>query len=172
MLNKKGLTLVEIIVSVALIAFVMLLLVRLLVNVTNDDNLIASNTSLLVTKSNIINRAETDFLNKGIVSVECLTNSINFGFSDLSFKTLEKSNTKIWYDKKGRKLADGATFSNGYELVLTADNKMFNVIIPVTYKGIISDIYTLKFVYAGYSSIININDSCQTLTNNETTEEE
>lgn len=68
-LNNKGITLVEIIISIALISIVLLFLFSLLVTVNDMNNESKVNTTYLITKSLILKNIEDDINSKEITNL-------------------------------------------------------------------------------------------------------
>lgn len=71
-LNSKGMTLVEIILSIGLVSIVMVQVLNLLVDLKDEQVLGQDKTTDLLNRSIIIKTVEEDFMNKAIVSMnEC-----------------------------------------------------------------------------------------------------
>lgn len=107
-MNKKGTTLAELIISIALISVVLLFMIKLLIDLNDAE---ANNT---YAKDNQINRAEilrmigNDLNNKKIVSINDSGSNetklvINIEFTDRTSSTIEAEEKKIKYtDSDGK----------------------------------------------------------------------
>ena len=107
-MNKKGTTLAELIISIALISVVLLFMIKLLIDLNDAE---ANNT---YAKDNQINRAEilrmigNDLNNKNIVSINDSGSNetklvINIEFTDRTISTIEAEEKKIKYtDSDGK----------------------------------------------------------------------
>ena len=108
-MNKKGTTLAELIISIALISVVLLFMIKLLIDLNDAE---ANNT---YAKDNQINRAEilrmigNDLNNKNIASINDSGSNetklvINIEFTDRTISTIEAEEKKIKYtDSDGKK---------------------------------------------------------------------
>lgn len=107
-MNKKGTTLAELIISIALISVVLLFMIKLLIDLNDAE---ANNT---YAKDNQINRAEilrmigNDLNNKNIASINDSGSNetklvINIEFTDRTISTIEAEEKKIKYtDSDGK----------------------------------------------------------------------
>ena len=110
-MNKKGTTLAELIISIALISVVLLFMIKLLIDLNDAE---ANNT---YAKDNQINRAEilrmigNDLNNKNIASINDSGSNetklvINIEFTDRTISTIEAEEKKIKYTSSdGKKRA-------------------------------------------------------------------
>lgn len=107
-MNKKGTTLAELIISIALISVVLLFMIKLLIDLNDAE------TNNTYAKDNQINRAEilrmigNDLNNKNIVSINDSGSNetklvINIEFTDRTISTIEAEEKKIKYtDSDGK----------------------------------------------------------------------
>lgn len=107
-MNKKGTTLAELIISIALISVVLLFMIKLLIDLNDSE------TNNTYAKDNQINRAEilrmigNDLNNKNIVSINDSGSNetklvINIEFTDRTISTIEAEEKKIKYtDSDGK----------------------------------------------------------------------
>lgn len=93
MLNKKGFTLIEVTISVALLSFVMVFMFRLLNIARKDENAISLTTELLLNKS-ILSKNLNESIKKGegISSSSCTENACTFNMNDGTIKELKLTN--------------------------------------------------------------------------------
>lgn len=108
-MNKKGTTLAELIISIALISVVLLFMIKLLIDLNDAE------TNNTYAKDNQINRAEilrmigNDLNNKNIASINDSGSNetklvINIEFTDRTISTIEAEEKKIKYtDSDGKK---------------------------------------------------------------------
>jgi prepilin-type N-terminal cleavage/methylation domain-containing protein len=68
-LNNKGITLIEIMISVTLIAIVMVFLFNLLIDLRADEGLSTKKNSDLINQAGIIRLIENDFVTKGVKQI-------------------------------------------------------------------------------------------------------
>lgn len=103
MLNKKGMTLLEIIISIALISVVMLFLFSLLNDIQYESKHTSYTKDFLVSRATIIKDVEEDILNNNItnvmpVNVDTNKTTLNFFVgSNPSNMNLEVESKKITY---------------------------------------------------------------------------
>lgn len=91
-MNNKGITLLEILISLVLISIVMIFLFSLISDLRNEDSLSKTRSVDAVNRSTIINIVQNDFINKELIKVEgCSTGQIcmKFIFKDESYKYLQ-----------------------------------------------------------------------------------
>lgn len=120
-MNKKGFTLVEVTISVALLSLVMVFMLRFISEIRRDEDTISLNTDLLLNKtilSKSLNKDVSDSL--GFSSTTCSSKLCTFNFNNGKKKTLEVSHegSVITYKnitddrvELSRKLPDGYVFS-------------------------------------------------------------
>lgn len=102
MLNKKGMTLLEIVISIALISVVMLFLFSLLNDIQYESKHSSYAKDFLVSRATIIKDAEEDILNNNITNVMQVSAgegkvNLNFFRDDTSLMSIEVESKKITY---------------------------------------------------------------------------
>lgn len=163
-LNNKGLTLIELIVSIALISMALLFLFRILVMLRYDENYEALNSKMLVNKSQIVKNIQTDFIEKKLIRVTCLEGQsvsngwigtkVRFRFLDTSEKTLTLSQRNLLYgitnQEEGRALDDNLVYG-GLEIKKnTIGNNsyiMFNISVNYSRTGKTAEENRIRFTY-------------------------
>jgi len=75
MKNNKGMTIVEIIVSISLISIILVFLLNLLITVKNYSDKTQSASELLINQAIITREIENDFLNYKLIGVSACTDS-------------------------------------------------------------------------------------------------
>lgn len=132
MLNKKGTTLAEVIISIALISVVLVFMVRLLIDLNNLE------TNSTYAKGNQVNRAEilrvigNDLNSKVLTNITDNSNAstlnITFGFSDGKSSTISATSDTLTYTNSDNELRrwtieDGYIYVNQADVYYSADNK-------------------------------------------------
>lgn len=102
MLNKKGMTLLEIVISIALISVVMLFLFSLLNDIQYESKHSSYAKDFLVSRATIIKDVEEDILNNNITNVMQVSAgegkvNLNFFRDDTSLMSIEVESKKITY---------------------------------------------------------------------------
>lgn len=99
MMNKKGITLVEIVISVALISVVMLFLFRLLTDMQYERDHASYAKSNQQVRASIMEHIQNDFQNLGLQSVTLSEDkkSILFAFQNSVSKTLNLTDHSLTY---------------------------------------------------------------------------
>ncbi len=96
MTNKKGFTLLEVTISIALLSFVMVFMFRLLNMARKDENAISLTTELLLNKATLSkNLNESIKKSKGIASSTCTESACTLNMKDGTTKELKIINNKI-----------------------------------------------------------------------------
>lgn len=72
-MNKKGMTLVEIIVSISLVTVILAFLINLLITVKDFDNNTQNASEMLINQAVITREAQKDFIDYGLVGVSACT---------------------------------------------------------------------------------------------------
>ncbi len=163
-LNNKGITLVELVVSIGLISIIILFLFRLLVDLRYSNNNTDFNRIDQQTRAVILKTIQKDFIERKIIKIEDLTNGENlvlqFTYSDNSSAKLQVSKKSITYilgnDKETWELKEEnaefgihcVKFSNN----LTSEEELFflQITIPVVMKSKPKNsIDDLEFFYIG-----------------------
>lgn len=89
MKNKKGFTLVEVAISVSLLSFVMVFLLRFITEIRKDEDTISLNTEMLLNKA-IISKTINEDINKvGINSLTCSNTKCTITLKNNKTKTIE-----------------------------------------------------------------------------------
>lgn len=97
-MNKKGVTIIELLVSISLISIVILLLIRIMFSLTQIGNDTSYASKDEITRTEIIKTIESDFLKLKLRSVNVDNNTIEFLYDDTSKKlTIDKD--KLTYDE-------------------------------------------------------------------------
>ncbi len=89
-LNNKGMTLVEIILSIGLVSIVMVQVLNLLVDLKDEQVLGQDKTSDLMNRTIIIKTVEEDFMNKSITSINECGNTSSDKLADYTIKSCVK----------------------------------------------------------------------------------
>ena len=154
--NNKGLTIVELIVSIALISVALLFLFRILVVLGYDENYEGQNTHMIVNKSQIIKNIQTDFIEKKLTKVTCneALSKTTFTFNDSSVKSLTLKNQNLLYGvtnkEVGRALDKGYVYGGITVSKNTVGNNsylLFNISVNNENTGITVEEHRIKFVY-------------------------
>jgi len=136
-MNKKGVTILELLISISLISVIVLLLIRVMFSLANINNDKSYASSDEITRTELIKEIESDFLKlklKGIDIRKENNTIITFIFEDTE-KELKIAKNKITYNNETRSLeSDGATYDlcPEYEYTYLDDNYyLINITIPV-----------------------------------------
>lgn len=99
MKNKKGFTLVEVAISVSLLSFVMVFLLRFVSEIRKDEDTISLNTEMLLNKAIISKTINESVNNTGISSLTCSNIKCTIILKDNKTKTIEITDdgTKLTY---------------------------------------------------------------------------
>ena len=150
-MNNKGTTLVEVVVSILLIAMVMILIFQMLMNLRNEDYISTSKSEDSLVRTEIIHLVENDFINKElkkISQVSCASGGIfclKFDFYDGTSKRLDFQNNaaiygdEIWYVSKVNNTYiakyDVANVKFCYHANTSAKYYYFSMTIPLTHDA-------------------------------------
>lgn len=132
MLNKKGMTLLEIVISLALISVVMLFLFSLLNDIQYESKHTSYAKDFLVSRATIIKDVEEDILNNNItnvmpVNVDGNKTTLNFFVgSDPSNMNLEVESKKITYKNAAGEKESFSLSKDNDEEVFDLDNIKIN----------------------------------------------
>ena len=113
-MNNKGITLVELMVSMVLISIVMVFIFALLLNMKNEDYLSSAKSEDSLNRSEIIHLIENDFINYNLSSVaqtSCPSGAnfcLRFGFYNYSYKNLYFFEDHLVYDNEVFYLSTGS----------------------------------------------------------------
>lgn len=146
-MKRKGMSILEIIISIALISLIMVFLIRLLLLVRSEDNLNLSKSNVNVISSTVLSEIHDDFNSKGLYYVykpicvnttssntnNCCCNYGDFDCLKFYFKTGEKKylsvmntngfNDTIMYGKVKRVLPNGYSFLSPVNYIMSTVNK-------------------------------------------------
>lgn len=146
MLNKKGMTLLEIVISIALISVVMLFLFSLLNDIQYESKHSSYAKDFLVSRATIIKDVEEDILNNNItnvmqVNVDANKTTLNFFVgSDPSNMNLEVESKKITYkNAAGEKESFSLSKDNDEEVFDFANIKINSYAGSKIYKPVDTD---------------------------------
>ncbi len=146
MLNKKGMTLLEIVISIALISVVMLFLFSLLNDIQYESKHTSYAKDFLVSRATIIKDVEEDILNNNItnvmqVNVDANKTTLNFFVgSDPSNMNLEVESKKITYkNAAGEKESFSLSKDNDEEVFDFANIKINSYAGSKIYKPVDTD---------------------------------
>ena len=142
-MNKKGFTLMEIIVSVALLSIVMLLLFQLMIDLEYEDNHSSFAKDNQIKRATIIKRVEKDLMDKGLSLVSLNKTSdyatLTFKYSNNTDSSVVVFENKISYGGETWLLeSDGATYDFNNILITTYpndNNKLCSFILNVDSDG-------------------------------------
>lgn len=146
MLNKKGMTLLEIVISIALISVVMLFLFSLLNDIQYESKHTSYAKDFLVSRATIIKDVQEDILNNNItnvmqVNVDANKTTLNFFVgSDPSNMNLEVESKKITYkNAAGEKESYSLSKDNDEEVFDFANIKINSYAGSKIYKPVDTD---------------------------------
>lgn len=142
-MNKKGFTLMEIIVSVALLSIVMLLLFQLMIDLEYEDNHSSFAKDNQIKRATIIKRVEKDLMDKGLSLVSLNKASdyatLTFKYSNNTDSSVVVYEDKISYSGETWLLeSDGAKYDFNNILITTYpndNNKLCSFILNVDSDG-------------------------------------
>lgn len=180
MKNKRGMTLIELIVSMALISLIIVFLFRLFVDVKYYDNTRNYTRSNAQKRAIIISRVETDFLERGLSGLTDKSSSsniiIDFKFLDGTVATLtfnkdsegyfvnykNSDEEEKWYLEKDND-STKINFNCVKYSFITApnDNEFFSLRISVpvvALQGSPNIIDDFEFSYVGFKNAVNLAD--------------
>lgn len=142
-MDKKGFTLMEIIVSVALLSIVMLLLFQLMIDLEYEDSHSSFAKDNQIKRATIIKRVEKDMMDKGLSLVSLNKASdyatLTFKYNNNTDSSVVVYENKISYGGETWALeSDGATYDFNNILITTYpndDNKLCSFILNVDSDG-------------------------------------
>ena len=142
-MDKKGFTLMEIIVSVALLSIVMLLLFQLMIDLEYEDSHSSFAKDNQIKRATIIKRVEKDLMDKGLSLVSLNKASdyatLTFKYNNNTDSSVVVYENKISYGGETWVLeSDGATYDFNNILITTYpndDNKLCSFILNVDSDG-------------------------------------
>ena len=169
-MNNKGVTLVELMVSLVLITIVMIFIFNLLFEMKNEDYLSSSKSDDAMKRSEIIHLIQNDFINyklKKVTQISCTNGAtfcINFSFHETSdkklffFKDHLVYNDEVFYISVGSFETDKTTYcrySVNKETKLEGTNNQiiesyynyFKLTIPITHDATVKRKTTIDLSY-------------------------
>lgn len=162
-MDRKGVTILELLISILLISVVILLLLKVMfsLDAINNDKTYASSDE--ISRTEIIKRIESDFLELKLNGIAIDGNKIIFYYEDTS-KILTINGDKLVYDNESYPLnSENALYSSctdyTYQL-LENDYYLININIPVLIDGI--DTTTNDDITLTYIGLLNQNSNFQT----------
>jgi prepilin-type N-terminal cleavage/methylation domain-containing protein len=142
-MNNKGTTLIEVMVSVVLIAIVMVFMFNLLVDLKNEESLSSLKNGDALNRAAIIHLIQNDFISRGIDSVTfcddandtCDDNHLYFTFNyeDNTSKRLIVNSKYLVYDNERWSLGSGSYQLNNMTYCFKNDISSNNVKSPYYY---------------------------------------
>lgn len=94
-MNKKGFTIVELIISVAILSIVLVFALNLLVVLKEKETSIDTDTDMVLNQAFVSKKINGDIVkNGGIKSLNCTTTKCDFTFNNEEKKTLTLTNNK------------------------------------------------------------------------------
>lgn len=167
--NNKGLTLIEIIISIALISVILLFLFRILILLRYDDNYEAQNSKMIINKSQIIQNIENDFIEKGLQKVTCNEGESKtiFTFNDSTSKTLTLNGKNLLYGIENQEIGRALDEDYVYGGIIISKktigiNNYLSFDISVNYEKSenSADSYRIKLMYIYKNNDVNL-ENCQ-----------
>ena len=176
-MNNKGITLVELMVSLILISIVMVFIFALLVDMKNEDYLSSSKSEDALNRTEIIHLIENDFINYKLSNVSqdtCPSGAnfcLKFNFYNNPEKKLYFFDDHLVYDNEAFYLSIGSFEVDKTEFCYTknvptdpdAKNSYayFNLTVPVTHDATVNRKTTIDLSYLNtkYDSTFNVDDS-------------
>ena len=94
-MNKKGFTIVELIISVSILSIVMVFALNLLVVLKEQETSLDTDTNMILNQAFVSKKINGDIVkNGGIKSLNCTTTKCDFTFNNEEKKTLTLTNNK------------------------------------------------------------------------------
>lgn len=162
-MDRKGVTILELLISILLISVVILLLLKVMfsLDAINNDKTYASSDE--ISRTEIIKRIESDFVELKLNGIAIDGNKIIFYYEDIS-KTLTMNSDKLIYDTETFTLnSENALYSScasyTYRL-LENDYYLININIPVLIDG--NNTTTNDDITLTYIGLLNQNSNFQT----------
>lgn len=155
-MNKRGVTLLELLISISLISIVLLFLLKVMISLQNINNNKSYASSDEIRRTEIIKAIEEDFLNRKLNGVKIIENknvtTLIFTFQDTSEEYLKIESNKITYKDTYTLKSENATYDlcPSYKYIELEDNLYYlKIIVPVLINGInptIDDDISLTFL--------------------------
>ena len=152
--NKKGMTIVELLLSIVLISLVLVFIMQLCLRARNAYLNNSKNVKYELSKSIIINAVMDDYINRGISNIVKTDNSLVFTYADNTVKILlvEHLDDTILIKYSG---GDDATIGREYDV----DEIDYNFITEKNISSTTNSLTEYKIVLNGkdgYNYSINI----------------
>lgn len=181
-MNNKGLTLVELIFSLAITSIIMIFIMSLLSDLKREDSLSKSQSEDALTRSNVVSLIQNDFINYGVKKIENTSSTtypkLKITFNDGTIKELtinqdsiiygQMNNLEIWHLNETKFASEGykyclKTSSQNANIANTNDYYyMLSIKIPVDANLNYRRKYDFDLITMGYGKI-NVNLSGMTL---------
>ena len=173
---SKGTTLVEIMVSIALISFVMIFIFGILADMKNEDELASKRNQDSINRATFTRLIQNDFIS-GLVGVSRTSKcTYEFTFSNGNVKTLKVESNYVVYDGEKWQLSQGAYELDKetiiYECRKNADNTsnfhVLKILIPSTKNVASNRVYDIELVHSsigtltlsGLDSFLEVKPAC------------
>lgn len=129
-LNKKGMTLVELIVSIGLLSIIMAFLFKIILDVKYEKDLSGFADNNQINRAEIVKTIQDDLLNQNLVSYTSTRDYVFFRYANET-KTLHISNDTLTYSDRKWTIKD-EDYSYGNIEVEQIGDSYVKIIIPVT----------------------------------------
>ena len=134
MKSNKGLTIVELVISIVIISIVLTFIMNLYIRVRNIQKSEAIAMEYELTKSIIIDSVGQDIINYGVKKTDPQTSekttTIKITYKNNTEATLSTNDTEITYKTIKRKLPNETTI--GKMKLTNKDNQLYEIKIPIT----------------------------------------
>ncbi len=155
-MNNKGFTLIELMVSIALIAVVIVFMFNLLGDIKKESALSNEDISDTLNRSKIIRVIQNDFIELKLKGVAKCTESgtidcYEFTFNDNSTKRLLVRTNEVEYDNE-RWVLDSGNYTNDGRIfcqTVVDNNYYMRIVIPVTNHNLDNRIHNLELIKIG-----------------------
>lgn len=160
---KKGMSVVELIVSFTLTISIVVFLIQIISSLNKMYNNNSIKTEILNTSSIISNKINTSFRNKEIIYINsCGDNCYNFEYKDNTIEKLEIKDNTITFGTYTTKLKNGSFDNISLEIIYAptlqsgALNAIFTLKIPI--KSDINYNFDIDIVYRFNTANSNIDE--------------
>lgn len=135
-LNKKGFTLVELLISIILVSVVIGFISKLILEINNQKNNDDYARKNQFNRAEMIQKIENDFINLKLVKIEGIQETtenikLNFYFSDNTTKSLEVYEDYIRYDNQKWSIENAKYDNQKLNVYYNEDDNYFTLIINV-----------------------------------------
>ena len=141
MLNKKGVTLAEVIVSIALISVVLVFMVKLLIELNNAETNTTYAKNNQITRAEILRTINNDLLSKTLVGISDSGSNedllvVTFQFSDNMSSVIRASSNTLEYTNSGGDIRawdmdECSIYVNLADVYYTKDQNIFTMTIDI-----------------------------------------